>query len=332
MPSNNLNPTGKTSKSKKKEKKKSKDNSIGEKSGTPALGQKGTNSHPRVREVDEKDRNSNPNLQTLTERNENEVETNADTSSIDSDTGSENGERSVAGEETATMPIKASKIVSFAQTTPSKSPSFQPPKDYVPQKLQENSTVSRLLCESNLKGKQIWYITVPSSLDITTLNSIPSTSIVSGEPVIRKDDDDYEFSSDPSHCQNLKIIVPMASEEGYKIVPKPVSKVLHLQQSLNNTNHSEHEQGTLNSLIKESERKLKKPQPKGLRMRFHPFGCVAREPVVIGDSSSSESSPSDTESEDKVATFKYPPILPSPKKHKLEEPLDRPKSLTAKKR
>ncbi|RKF83838.1 hypothetical protein GcM3_007026 [Golovinomyces cichoracearum] len=339
MPPSDLKPNEKKSKSSKKEKKNSKDTSIAEKLGTSALGQKGTNNHPRVRKVEEKDRkstnqneDSTPSLPILAERNENEAETNADTSSTDSDTGSEIEERSIAGEETVAKPVRETSNASFSQTTSSKFPSFQPPKEYVPQKLQESSSASRLLCESNLKGKQIWYITAPSSLDITSLKSIPSTSLVGGEPVININDDDYEFSSDLSQCQNLKIIAPMASEGGYKIVPKSVSKVLHLQQSLNNTNHSEHEQGTVNSMIKESGRKFKRPQPKGLKMRFHPFGCVARKPVVIGDSSSSESSSSDSESEEKVATFKVPPIIPGPKKHNIEEPLERPKSFTAKKR
>lgn len=92
---------------------------------------------------------------------------------------------------------------------------FKPPLGFRRQNLKENSIASRLFNESNLKRKQIWYITVPSPLDIKIFKNLSSTADLNGTNVISINGDKYEFLKSQIDSQHLKILAPVDKKEGY---------------------------------------------------------------------------------------------------------------------
>lgn len=174
-----------------------------------------------------------------------------------------------------------------------------------------------MLKDSSLSGKQIWYFTAPAAVPISTIKKISLLALKEGKSVLEHDGDKYHFKEEAVDSQlSTQILVPEESEEGYQtcmsailksIIPaltvplasRPIDRILHLQQivELPGIKKANTNAGT-------PFQKVPRPQPKGLRMRFHPVGFDTEKPEKIGSPSSSEDSDSDVEMEDAPKTFK----------------------------
>ncbi|RKF63701.1 hypothetical protein OnM2_023062 [Erysiphe neolycopersici] len=183
-----------------------------------------------------------------------------------------------------------------ADMTTVETPNFKPPRNFVRKETQECSSISSLFNESNLEGKQIWYFTVPSTLDISPLESVSSSAIINEEPVFKKNGDEYIFTNDFSETQNYNIIVPDAAKDGYKVVSRPVSRILSLQQIVAETKVKSCKTDPGASIITASKSEIKKEQPNGLKMRFHPLGFFNKPPEIIGDDFSEQRSTEEVDS------------------------------------
>lgn len=226
----------------------------------------------------------------------------------------ENEEGGIGSEQTDTVPTKKLKTMPSAEIAHLKASSFKPPRNFERKNPQENAAISALFSESNLEGKEIWYFTMPSTVDISSLKSASSSAIICGEPVIKQNGEEYGFFKESSEARNLRVVTPIASKNGYGVVSRPVYQIFNLQQIVEDTNvklgKSETEYPT--RVVPSSM--VKRVQPKGLKMRFHPLGLFNEPPVKMGDDSSDQSS-----SEELHMNSDPSPLISIPKQHKKTE-------------
>lgn len=183
-----------------------------------------------------------------------------------------------------------------SQNTNTKRPAaYRPPPGFTsksrPSKKPSSSATSAL---SNLDGKQIFHIAAPSFLPLSQIREVALDKALLGEPVLSHKGVDYGLPADgPQTTAELQTLLiydenkaAYLKKEVQNIQSYTVQELVRLPQN----NHDTSATG----------QKPARPQPKHLKMRFHPVGSGNLGPETIGSSSESEA---DNESE---PTFRVP--------------------------
>lgn len=223
--------------------------------------------------------------------------------SEESDTSGSNGE------EANTTPSPTQPTVAECEDAirPIPSKAFRPPSGYTAidsNLLATNGTMS----EANLQGKQIWHITAPSKVPLSSLTELALSSISSGEPVVTHNNISYILGEDKaSSAESTTLLAPL--KDGYKKLQPKVTRTLHLQQKIDLPNLSSLQASQVTGSnaagdVAQAPVSTVRPQPKGLRMRYKPPGFGKGRPGKIG--SGSESGGEDEES---GPTFQFPKTL-----------------------
>ena len=155
---------------------------------------------------------------------------------------------------------------------------FQPPKGFeisaVPS--QKSSRVSELFAQSNLRGKQVWHITVPASVSITSINEVSLHDIQNGTSVLSHESANYGFISgeDVKRENKQSLLLPSFQANDYRPANVSITKTLHLQQLMSLPNRAQEPPSDSNTAQQRPETHVEVPrqQPQGLKMRYHPFG------------------------------------------------------------
>jgi hypothetical protein len=141
---------------------------------------------------------------------------------------------------------------------------------------------------SHLEGKQVFHITAPSFLPLSEIKQIAFGKATSGEPILSHKGVDYGLvettqqqkqSSETLLVYDEKTNTYMRKPELRKIESYNIQEIVRLPE--------------LDTLVPSSQGTTKKqpaarPQPKHLRMRFHPVGSTTLPPETVGSSSESE--------------------------------------------
>lgn len=181
---------------------------------------------------------------------------------------------------------------------------FQPPKGFEPLKATSEPKASKILSNSKLSGKQIWYITAPANVPITSIKSVALRDVQKGKPVATVNGQNYRFMKDEGpEKDNITLLVPSRDGEQYVPSKRNIDQVLHLQQIVELPELMTKEKATV-----PAAKKFVRQQPKGLKMRFKPIGFGDEAPGTIGTDEDS-----DVEMEDAPRAFK---------KHKVTEVSD----------
>ena len=141
-----------------------------------------------------------------------EVEMKDASSESDSDSESDS-----SSEEEAAKP--AQKPAQHAQTKPVEvelraAKPYAPPKGYnlVSEKDRTSSKAAKMF--DNLKGKQVWHITVPAGVSLKDLESIAMDKAMKGEPILSHKGTDYGFlTAEKSEDGPAEVLVPQ--KNGY---------------------------------------------------------------------------------------------------------------------
>ncbi|PQE13381.1 hypothetical protein CJF31_00008396 [Rutstroemia sp. NJR-2017a BVV2] len=167
--------------------------------------------------------------------------------------------------------------------------SFNPPAGFTAASFDDSRKSSQLFGDSNLEGKQIWYITAPASVSIDTIKDMSLRGARSGKVVLSQKGNEYGFVEDTAENKTYtKLMLPNKAKNGYRIVPKLA-------------NGDDSSQATVPA------KKPVRKQPKGLRMRYAPVGFGLNGGGIIGDSSDEEDqSGSDLEGRGKSPKFQKP--------------------------
>ena len=105
------------------------------------------------------------------------------------------------------------KIVSFKEASP-----YKPPSGFELASLKDEAPeASQLFKKSNLEGKQIWYMTAPASVPISSIQKTSLVKITNGNAVLSHNGNDYRIIQDSSEdITYTKVMVPKSSDDGYR--------------------------------------------------------------------------------------------------------------------
>ena len=137
--------------------------------------------------------------------------------------------------------------------------------------------------QQNLNGKELWHLTAPASIPISAIKDVALSTVQNGGPVLSHKEVDYGFMEDhQSEQRSKKLLLPGRKEQGYKLDGSKISKTLHLRQivNLNGPAHSSRTNHDRNQATLTAQAPATKPvrqQPRGLKVRYTPFGGPNRE-------------------------------------------------------
>ncbi|GAD96831.1 conserved hypothetical protein [Paecilomyces variotii No. 5] len=222
----------------------------------------------------------------------------SETSGSDSSSSDEGNDGSIGSEsesEDAASQSGKSSRASSEDESDSPREAFRPPPGFKPIKSQRapSSGVKSVL--SDLPGKQVFHITAPASLPLSSIKEVSLAKVLSGEPVLEHKGVKYGIPADTISQQDADEKILLAYDEKTKTYYNTsIGNIqsYHLQELVSLPN------GTAYSKEKPDARKPPRPQPKDLKMRFRPVGSTYGPPETIGTS--------DEESEGEQASFKNP--------------------------
>lgn len=193
-------------------------------------------------------------------------EENQSNESASSDSGREGepGSSAATSSPSPRKKIPAQQVVSNPNVPP-----YEPPAGFVAASIsvQPSSKISEIFAPSNLAGKQIWHITTPASVPITSIKEIPSDSVQNGATVLSHKGADYGLvtETEAEMANNHSLLLPSMQSNGYRPCKTSVFNTLHLQQQLNLPTRAQ--------LSARTHAKAPHQQPQGLKMRYQPFGA-----------------------------------------------------------
>ena len=127
----------------------------------------------------------------------------------------------------------------------------------------------------NLAAKQIWHITAPPSVPISSLKEITVQDIGWDKKLISHKDADYALvEGGISRKSPQYILIPSDKESIYRPTTKSIGRALHLHQLLSTTDSTMTQAmaaGEARPAFKVTKTSAHR-QPAGLKMRYRPFG------------------------------------------------------------
>lgn len=109
------------------------------------------------------------------------------------------------------MIVPTPKTVSFRDAVP-----YKPPPGFEIASLDEPSNASQLFEKSDLEGKQIWYITAPASVPLSSVRETSLANMQQGNVVLLHNENEYGFTQDSSEdITYTKVMVPNSAKDGY---------------------------------------------------------------------------------------------------------------------
>lgn len=211
----------------------------------------------------------------------------SDDSSDESDSDVEMAE----AEKPAPAPRAASQASASETTTTAIVPPqpFAPPPGYkaLNTKSALAKTVNSLFDPSTISSKQIWHITAPSSVPLSSIKSVSLSAIQSHQTILSHDGTDYNLAEEPTN--NARVLLPSSKSDAYTAVEVPVTKTLHLQQTIRLPNLSAYQTdpntgSNAAASVRTPAVSAPRPQPKGMKMRYKPPGFGDEDPGLIGSS------------------------------------------------
>ncbi|KAF2144518.1 uncharacterized protein K452DRAFT_356693 [Aplosporella prunicola CBS 121167] len=225
-----------------------------------------------------------------------EEESGSEESESGSDSSSESGSEDSSSESESSEDEKATSQAPAAaarvhttQLRPAKA--FEPPPGFKATDFRPNpsSNLSKIL-SSNLENKQLWHITAPSTVPIKQIKEFARGKAMGKETVIQHGGVDYGFVPQEKETQvATRLMIP--TDQGYVAVPSDFAETLHLQEIIHLPNLSNKQSDPARgsdaaaSFTVPAAKPIRQ-QPKGLRMRYRPYGAVDTEAGVIGSSDS----------------------------------------------
>ncbi|KAJ9647252.1 hypothetical protein H2201_003852 [Coniosporium apollinis] len=181
-------------------------------------------------------------------------------------------------------------------------PPYEPPVGFAAAKpsAAPSSNIANLLNPKNLEGKQIWHITAPATVPITSIKEVALDKVFRGDTILEHNGKNYGFKADTEgEKRTTRVMMPGA--KGYTPVPTGNLETLHLQQVVRLPHLSKKQADPMRGSDAAASYdtpavKVIRQQPKGLRMRFRPSGFGDEDPGSIG-SSESEDSPVEEQSQ-----------------------------------
>lgn len=156
-----------------------------------------------------------------------------------------------------------------------RAPPYEPPPGFKSASitLHPASEVTQLISPSALQGKELWHITLPSSVPISSITEVSTKSIFTGAAILSHDGVEYGLSPEIQDKTAKRIVLfPSSQSANYESAGITVTKTLHLQQMVR-LPKSAARSDKLTDGASMKFTKNKNEQPPGLKMRYRPFGA-----------------------------------------------------------
>ena len=160
-------------------------------------------------------------------------------------------------------------------------PPYEPPSGFETATIAfaPDSRLDDILSPSNLERVQIWHITAPASIPISSIKELSARSIVDGSTILSYKNAEYGLVPDTADASETSanaqtMLIPSVQRNEYRSTGTKISKTLHLQQLIKLPSHNLPSQTVSNGAIGSVKRysRPRNEQPKGLKMRYHAFG------------------------------------------------------------
>ena len=186
-------------------------------------------------------------------------------------------------------PCESTSLGGATQTAPRQR--FDPPAEYTaaePNLLVANSTFTR----ANLKGKQIFIISAPADVPVSSIREIDFKALQSGSPFLTHNGCEYRLNPESSvHAEQSTLMLPNGS--GFERAEHQIHRAFRLQRhiplpSLVMRKNDEKSGSLAAADVGRALVSTARPQPKGLRMRYKPPGFGPGDPGHDDEESGSE--------------------------------------------
>lgn len=146
---------------------------------------------------------------------------------------------------------------------------FKPPENFkkITNGVPRNTEASNIL--SNLKGKQLWHITAPASVPVSSIRTLALDAVATGEPVLSHKGSQYRLREEQiSADRNKSLLIPDAMGNTYHESPQSIVQTFHVEEVI--------ELPDANTPAQQIEKYVKpvRQQPKNLRARHTPIGST----------------------------------------------------------
>ncbi|OAX79324.1 hypothetical protein ACJ72_06359 [Emergomyces africanus] len=136
---------------------------------------------------------------------------------------------------------------------------------------------------SNLRGKQLWHITAPASVPMNSLRELAFDAVATGGSILTHNGANYKLREDQIGVEkNKALLLPDKHSNTYHRHRLNIAQTFHLEQIVDLANGATHSE---QSVPISDLTKPKREQPKGLKMRYKPFGSTDDQPETFGSSS-----------------------------------------------
>ena len=208
-------------------------------------------------------------------------EEDASGSGTEQDSGSETSSES--GREEASRSEESDQSASQTRSKPSQQVIIEPPLlPYTPPASFEAATIrdhpshkqSELLSPLSLQTKQIWHITAPASVPISSIREVRKQSVTDGSVIMSYKDVEYGLVGNNEETHE-SLLLPSTEENSYTRSSIGITRTLRLQQVIHPGS-----KGSLSNaadLVRATYTKPIPKQPEGLKMRYKPFGASESE-------------------------------------------------------
>ncbi|KAL8803132.1 MAG: hypothetical protein Q9182_003382 [Xanthomendoza sp. 2 TL-2023] len=133
----------------------------------------------------------------------------------------------------------------------------------------------KFFSQEYLRGKQIWHITAPANVPLSSIKEVPIQKVAEGGSILSYEGGDYGLVTEDDVDYGGKVLlVPSAEDNDYRPTREHIERTLHLQQIVKLPASSYQDGVPANGAtnISKSHIKAVRQQPEGLRMRYRPFG------------------------------------------------------------
>ena len=198
-------------------------------------------------------------------------------------------------------------------------PPYTPPSGFEAASIPAGPTSeqAQLFSPTSLQDKQIWHITVPQGIGISSLTQVAKTSVQDGSAILSYKGADYGLMAEADGIESREtLLLPFPKDESYKPSGQRITKTLHLQQLVHPSGALRGSEDLKSFTARKEGSHYRRPapqQPEGLRMRYRPFGDTD------SDTSRSDDTPNRAEQAPKFRVSKGMDIASPPKKRRRDE-------------
>ncbi|KAL2194874.1 DNA-directed RNA polymerase I subunit RPA34.5-domain-containing protein [Corynascus similis CBS 632.67] len=148
------------------------------------------------------------------------------------------------------------------------------------------AAVARAFKKAKAEGKQVWYFTTPKSVPIEVIqkHAIPLEKVHAGQSIFAFEGAEYtaHFEEPVNHA--IKVLIPGKTGNKYETVDHSVDRVLHITRvtRLGEKSEDEPASATTSASSPAIVAQAPRPQPKGLKARYQPFGVTNASSSNVG--------------------------------------------------